>query len=148
MASTHVSSVTQSSSNALTAQPPTLSSTTPSVKGKRHKDSKKAGTYKTYLDKLGFNSTKQARTDFVEALKSHNEDTRYKFIVQDENPTGYTAMVDSFFEVVGSKYRGSAERGHLLEPDIAKGLLYPKDESMYVDNQLACALRCNRADTL
>lgn len=68
------------------------------------------------------------RSDFVVDLKTYIEPaTAFKYVRLNDRPEEFRKMVLGFVQLHGAKYWGTSNREHLMESNVNKGFLVPRD---------------------
>ena len=86
--------------------------------------------YDHYLDRLGFGTGEDAhylRTTFNKKLRNYVKSSGFEHIRKTGNKQAYEMMIKRFLSEHGNTYWGSSKRVHLVEKDLSKGFLYPRD---------------------
>lgn len=114
-------------------------------------------SYTSRFEQLGFkidSTTKVKRDHCLDAVKGHVNSSHYKFLRSTDNAAAFNTMVTEFLEEHGGTYWGHSDRGHLEEPELSKGFLFPRDagrpNSRYAPRQngISCLITESRADLL
>lgn len=84
--------------------------------------------YRTCLDRLGMKQdAMNARIQFVQDVKEHTQEPECLFLRKEDNAPAFVELISGFLRKRGSYYWGTGNRDHLMEQDISKGFLYPRD---------------------